>query len=312
VNVHQNARMTIRGRALMIRRIETEGWRVGSAAAAHGVSARTAYKWLARHRVEGEAGLVDRRSRPRRSPRRLAARQVAAIERLRRARLTSPKIAVRLGLALSTVVVTCRRLGLNRLSRLEPRPPTIRYERARPGELVHIDSKKLGGIDGIGHRITGDRRSHRARGVGWEYLHIAVDDHSRLAYTELAAHEDGHACAAFLDRAAAWFARRGIGVERVMTDNAKAYTGHSFQAVCRKHGARHLTTRPYRPQTNGKAERFIQTVLRECAYARPFRSSRQRRQALRRFTRFYNHRRPHAGIGNQPPAARISREQRPC
>jgi transposase InsO family protein len=312
VNVHQNARTTLRGRVLMIERIEKQGWSVERTASAAGVSQRTVRKWLRRWREEGVAGLADRRSRPHRSPRRLAAHHVAAIERLRRARLTSPKIAARLKLKLSTVVVTCRRLGLNRLSWLEPRPPALRYERARPGELLHIDSKKLGGIDGVGHRITGDRRGHRARGVGWEFLHIAVDDHSRLAYTELAAHEDGHACAAFLDRAAAWFARRGVRIERVMTDNAKAYTGRSFTAVCRKHGARHLTTRPYRPQTNGKAERFIQTLLRECAYATPFRSSLQRRKALRRFVRFYNHHRPHAGIDNQPPIARISREQRPC
>ena len=271
MNVHKNARMTVHGQLLLIERVRVAGWRVVDAAAAAGVSERTAYTWLARYRAGGERALRDRSSAPARSPRRLPAEAIAAIARLRRQRWSGPRIARALGRPVSTVGAVLRRLGLGRLSALEAKPPVVRYERRAAGELLHIDSKKLGRIDGLGHRVTGDRRGHRARGVGWEYLHVAIDDASRLAYTELLPDERGQTCAGFLARAAAWFASLGVQIKHVMTDNAFAYTkSRRFRATMTKLGARHLTTRPYRPRTNGKAERFIQTALREWLYGRPY------------------------------------------
>ena len=225
-----------------------------------GVSERTVRKWLARWRAGGEPALNDRSSAPARQ-RRLPAEQVAAIEALRRQRLTSPAIARRLGLPLSTVGGVLRRLGLGRLKRLDPPAPVVRYQRERPGELIHIDTKKLGKIAGIGHRITGRRSGmiNRHRGIGWEYLHVAVDDASRLAYTEILPDERKASAIAFLERALAWFARHGVTVERIMTDNGSAYRSHAFRARLCRAGVRHLRTKPYTPRTNGKAERFLQT-----------------------------------------------------
>jgi transposase len=248
--------MTVHGRLLLIQWVREAGWRVTDAAAAAGVSERTAYTWLARYRAGGECALHDRSSAPARSPHRLPAETVAAIERLRRQRWSGPRIARTLGRPVSTIGTVLRRLGLGRLRALEAKPPAVRYERAAAGELLHIDSKKLARIAGFGHRITGDRRGHRARGVGWEHLHVAIDDASRLAYTELLPDERGASCAGFLARAAAWFATLGVRIQRVMTDNAFAYThARAFKATLAALGARHLTTRPYRPRTNGKAER---------------------------------------------------------
>jgi transposase InsO family protein len=305
MNVHQNARMTIHGRALLVARVREQEWRVEAAARAAGVSVRTAYNWLARWRAGGERALHDRSSAPARSPRRLPVDLVLAIERLRRQRLTGPQIARKLGRPRSTVGLVLRRLGLGRLAALDPRPPVVRYQRAGPGELLHLDTKKLGRIDAIGHRITGDRRDTR-RGAGWETLHVAIDDAARLAYSEVLPDERKASAIAFLDRALAWFGRHGVTVERLMTDNGSAYRSHAFRRACADARLRHLRTRPYTPRTNGKAERFIQTALREWAYVRPYASSSARSQAITSWLHHYNHHRPHAGINALTPAARLN------
>ena len=305
MNTHKNARMTVHGRVLLVRRIEVEGWPVAKAAGAAGVSVRTAWKWLARFRAGGEAELCDRSSAPRRCRHRLPAERVAEIERLRRERLSGPQIAARLAMPRSTVGAVLRRLGLGRLSALEPKPPVVRYERAAPGELIHIDTKKLGRIDGIGHRITGDRRGQK-RGIGWDLVHVCVDDASRLAYTEVLPDEKKESACAFLSRALAFFARHGVSVERVMTDNGSAYRSHDFRDLCAGKGLRHIRTRPYTPRTNGKAERFIQTSLREWAYVRPYQSSAERTEAMSSWIDAYNTQRPHSAIANQTPWRRLN------
>jgi transposase InsO family protein len=305
MNIHKNARMTVHGRALLVARVCDHGWRVEDAALAAGVSVRSAYKWLARWRAGGEGALHDRSSAPARAPRRLPPEVTAEIARLRRQRLSGPQIARRLQRPRSTVGLALRRLGLGRLAALAPRPPVIRYQRAGPGELLHIDTKKLGRIDGIGHRITGNRRDTR-RGAGWEILHVAIDDAARLAYSEVLPDERKASAIAFLDRALAWFARHGVTVERVMTDNGSAYRSHDFRRACADAGLRHLRTKPYTPRTNGKAERFIQTCLREWAYARPYASSSARARAIDPWLHHYNHHRPHAGINALTPAARLN------
>jgi transposase InsO family protein len=307
MNVHQNARMTFHGRLLLVERVRQAGWRVVDAAVAARVAERTAYTWLARYRDGGVTALHDRSSAPASSPRRLPAEVVAAVERLRRLRWSGPRIARALGRPGSTIGSVLRRLGLGRLGALEPAAPAVRYERAAAGELLHLDSKKLGRIDGLGHRVTGDRRGHRARRIGWEYLHVAIDDASRLAYTELLPDQRGATCAGFLARAAAWFATLGVRIERVMTDNAFASTqSAAFQAVIADLGARHLTTRPYRPRTNGKAERFIQTALREWLYGKPYASSAARAADMPAWLHWYNHHRPHTGICAATPARRLN------
>lgn len=305
MNVHKNARLTPSGRVLLVQRIE-QGWGVGRAAAASGVSARTAHVWLRRYR-SGDRQLRDRSSAPRSCPHRLGDQQIAAIEQLRRDRQTGPAIARILGLSRSTVGLMLRRLGLNRLTQLEPKPPVIRYERERPGELIHLDIKKLGKIKGIGHRFAPRGPGmHGNRGHGWDFLHVAIDDASRLAYTEVLGSEGQHDTTAFLERSMAWFGRLGIGVERVMTDNGSAYRSRLFGDALTRAGARHIRTRPYTPRTNGKAERFIQSSLRECAYARPFLSSAQRSQAAADWTNAYNLIRPHSAIGGISPFQRLN------
>jgi transposase InsO family protein len=303
VNVHKNARLTPSGRALLVERIEG-GEPVGEVAAAMGVSRKTAYKWVKRWRAEGEAGLVDRSSRPRRSPNRLPRARRRRIEQLRRKGWSSPRIADELKIPLSTVVVTCRRLGLNRLSKLEPPAPVIRYERDRPGELMHLDTKKLARIEAVGHRIHGDRRRMK-RGVGWEYFHACLDDATRSSYGEVLPDEKGATAAAFLQRAAAWFRRQGVGMERVMTDNGSCYRSKVFRRTVRELGARQIYTRPYTPRTNGKVERFIRTALELWAYARPYGHSNERNAQLRPFLNFYNCARPHWGIGRKTPQQRL-------
>ena len=306
MNVHKHARMTVHGRYLVVCRVRQKGWRVRDAAVAAGISPRTASKWLARYRAGGMAALRDRGSAPRRCRHRLAAARVAEIERLRRLRWSSPRIARALGMPVSTVGAVLRRLGLGRLAALEPKAPAVRYERARPGELIHIDTKKLGRIDGVGHRITGDR-TRRKRGLGWEHLHVAIDDCSRLAYTEILPDERGETCAGFLDRAVRWFAGCGVRIERVMTDNAFAYTNsRAFKDALVTIGARHITTRPYRPRTNGKAERFIQTALREWLYAKAYHSSQQRTADMPAWLHWYNHHRPHTALKAITPAKRLN------
>ena len=305
MNVHKNARLTPAGRVLMIERIES-GWSVGQAAQASGVSARTAYCWLARYRC-GDRHLHDRSSAPQRCPHRISPDWTARIEQLRRERLTSPAIARALGMALSTVGLVLRRLGLNRLTLLEPRPPVVRYERERPGELIHLDIKKLGKINGIGHRFAPRGPGmHANKGHGWDYLHVAIDDASRLAYTEILPSEGRIDTTAFTERALDWFGRLGVTVQRVMTDNGSAYRSNLFAAALHTAGARHVRTRPYTPRTNGKAERFIQSSLREWAYARPFLSSHQRATAAATWTNAYNLIRPHAGIAGTTPWLRLN------
>jgi transposase InsO family protein len=280
MNVHKNARLTPQGRLLLCRRVDVEGWTVAAAADAAGLSVRRAHHWLGRYRAGGERMLHDRSSAPARY-RTTPPELVTEIERLRRQRLSGPAIARATGIPRSTVGAVLRRLGLGRLEALDTPPPAIRYERERPGELVHIDSKKLGRIDGVGHRITGDRtRQSNRRGIGWEALHVCIDDASRLAYSEILPDEKTGSALAFLQRALAWFARHGVAVERVMTDNGSAYRSHAFRAACAAAGLRHLRTRPYTPRTNGKAERFIQTSLREWAYLRAYNTSAERTAVL--------------------------------
>lgn len=305
MNSHKNARLTPFGRAIMVQRILKEGWTAAAAAAAAAVSERTAYTWLARYRAEGEAGLQNRSSAPHRCPHRTSDKRVAQVERLRRRRLASTTIATQLAMPLSTVTVVLRRLGLARLSNLDPKPPIVRYERARPGELIHIDIKKLGSIRGVGHRMTGTRK-HRNRGIGWDFLHVCVDDASRLAYTEMLPDEGKASATGFLERALAWLKRNGVNVERVMTDNGSAYLSKDFRATCQAAGLRHVRTKPYTPRTNGKAERFIQSALREWAYARPYRSSLERARAAQPWTDHYNLQRPHWALGRKPPAERLN------
>jgi transposase InsO family protein len=307
MNVHKNARLTPAGRAVMILRIVDQGWPVKRAAEAAGVSERTGYTWLARHRLGGERRLCDRSSAPSRCPRRTSPQHVTEIERLRRERMSGPAIARRLAMPRSTVGAVLRRLGLGKLSALQPREPVIRYERERAGELIHLDIKSLGKIDGLGHRVTGERAGQsRNRGIGWDHLHVAIDDASRLAYTEILPGLTAEDASGFLERALAWYARLGVQVERVMTDNGSAYVSKRFAATLKAAGVRHIRTRPFRPCTNGKAERFIQTSLREWAYARPYISSDQRTAAVGPWTDAYNLIRPHSGIADLSPWQRLN------
>ena len=303
---HENARTTPRGRLLMVERL-SGGWSVGQVAAAAGVTAKTVRKWRDRFAAEGEAGLRDRSAKPLRSPGRLPAATVERIEALRRQRRSSPAIARQLGLPVSTVGLTLRRLGLSRLRALDPRPAVVRYECEHPGELIHLDIKKLGRIDGVGHRITGNRTGQSSRrGTGWEYLHVAIDDASRLAFTAIMADEKKESATAFLEQALAWFRAHGVTAQRVMTDNGSAYKSRLFASAIVAHGLRHKRTRPYTPRTNGKAERFIQTSLREWAYATPFASSAQRTQAMHPWLHHYNTARPHSALRRKPPISRIT------
>jgi transposase InsO family protein len=305
MNVHKNARLTPAGRALLACRV-SQGWTAKAAAEAAGVSVRTARKWISRHRRGGERRHHDRSSAPRRCPRKVAGPRIAEIEQLRRQRMTGPQIAAALGMARSTVGAILRRLGLGKLKALEPRPEVIRYERAAPGEMIHLDIKKLGRFDVAGHRATGDRQAGRSRRAGWDFLHVCVDDASRLAYTEILPSERKEDTTAFLERALAWLGRHGVAVQRVMTDNGSAYRSKLFRQALLKAGARHVRTRPYTPRTNGKAERFIQTSLREWAYAKSYRSSDERSRAIGAWTDAYNLTRPHAGIAGLTPWTRVN------
>jgi transposase InsO family protein len=301
MRVHRNAKTTPKMRQLIVMRVR-HGWTYARIAAALGISVRTVAKWMARSRQSSE--LTDRPSRPHRQPRRMAASLEAAIIALRRRRLTAWQISAALQLPRSTVTRVLARVGLNRVALLEPPPTVQRYEWPRVGDLLHIDLKRLGRVVGVGHRIHGDRR-RRTRKAGWEYLHVAIDDATRLTYAEVLPAGDAPACAAFLQRTLGWFRRRGVAIRRLLTDNAFAYKAGVFSAVCRRWSVRQRFTRPYRPQTNGKAERFIQTLLREWAYRTPYRSSARRTAALRPYLRFYNHRRPHASLGRRSPWMRF-------
>jgi transposase InsO family protein len=280
---------------------------VTGAAEAAGVSRRTAFKWKRRFQEGGEAALVDRSSRPHRMPRQAHPFRVEEVLRLRRRRYTGPQIAARVGLSTASVARILARSGLSRLKSLEPQEPIVRYQRERPGELIHVDIKKLGRIGRIGHRIHGDRTT-RVRGIGWEFVHVAIDDASRLAYAEVLPNERSPSSTAFLKRSVAWFQSRGLRVQAVMSDNGSCYVSHRFKATCQKLQLRHLRTRPYRPRTNGKAERFIQTLLREWAYKRPYSTSIQRTDRLPRYLNHYNLRRPHAALNKRTPAQRLSEQ----
>ena len=304
MRIHANARTCPNSRRLLVRRIEEEGWSLMAAAEAAGISERSARKWRDRWRAEGEEGLLDRSSAPRRVPSRTPQASIEAIAALRRLRMTAAEIAETLGLALSTVSLWLKRIGLGKRSRLEPPEPPNRYERKRPGELIHIDVKKLGRFGAAGKRQVG--RRHTSAGYGWERCHVCVDDATRLAYVEVLPDERGETSVAFLRRAVAWFAEQGVKVERVMTDNGSPYVSAVHATTCRELGIRHLRTRPYRPQTNGKAERFIQTMLREWAYGRLYGSSAERRQALPGWLDRYNYHRKHGSLGHRPPAARLN------
>jgi transposase InsO family protein len=304
MRIHPNAKTTPKGRALIVQRLDADGWSVAQTAAAFGVSPRTVCKWRARYRSAGIDGLADRASVPHRIRHRTAARYEAAIVRLRAQRLVGAAIARRLGLPRSTVGAVLRRWGLGRLPALTPSVPIRRYERAQPGELVHVDIKPLVRIERVGHRIHGDR-STRVAGAGWEYVHVCIDDASRVAYVEMLPTLDQHDAVPFLERAVGWFAAHDVRVQRVMTDNGSAYLSRRFTAACQHLGLRHLRTRPYTPRTNGKAERFIQTLLREWAYARPYATSRRRERALLSWLRYYNQRRPHTSLAYRAPLTRL-------
>jgi transposase InsO family protein len=309
---HANARLSPIGRRLLIDRIERGNWTVQAAAESAGVSERTARKWLARWRAEGESGLGDRSSAPWVVANKTSDQTEQLIGALRRLRFTAPQLCELLGLPLSTVSAVCKRLGMGKLGRLGLEP-AVRYERARPGELIHIDVKKLGRIhDGAGHRIHGNRALQRnvkrdgKRRIGWEFVHIAIDDATRLAYAEVLGDEKATTAIAFLARAVAFYERHGIEVEAVLTDNGSAYRSTIHAIACRTLGLRHLRTRPRRPQTNGKAERFIRTMLGGWAYGAIYSSSRERTAALDGWLWQYNHHRRHAGIGRSTPITRLN------
>jgi transposase InsO family protein len=303
MDVHQNARLTLHCRELLVQRV-LRGQPRRQVAAEFGISVKTVGKWLVRFQAEGPSGLHDRSCRPRRSPRATVRELGLAVLALRRQRLTLASIATQLGLSRATVARICARSGLNRLSRLEPPPPVRRYERAEPGELLHLDVKKLGRITRIGHRITGDRRGP-IDGGGWEYVHIAIDDASRVGYAQVLSDEQGDSAVAFLRAAVAYYAALGVIIREILTDNGSCYRSREFAQACRDLGLVHRFTRPYTPRTNGKAERFIQSALREWAYARAYHRSSQRIAELPRWLHSYNWHRSHASLAGQSPMSKL-------
>jgi len=303
MDLHQNARLTFRGREELAQLIVTQRVTLNAAAAAFHVSRKTATKWVGRYRRQGRNGLYDRSSRPRRSPRQTDRELVDRILTLRRQRWTGMRIAHTTGLSAATVSRILRRHRLSRLRDLQPSVPLVRYEHPHPGDLLHLDTKKLARIAKPGHRLTGNPRDE-TRGAGWEMLHVAIDDHSRIAFSQLHPNERAPSTVAFLRAAVAYYQRFGITIRRVLTDNAPCYYSDLFAATCRQLGIRHLRTRPYTPRTNGKAERFIQTALREWAYARLYHNSLHRRAELDPWLHQYNWHRPHASLGQSPPISR--------
>jgi transposase InsO family protein len=304
MNIHKNARLTPSGRERIAQQI-VSGQRPAAIAEAAGVCPRTIRKWVERYRREGVAGLKDRSSRPHRLYRPTPQAVVEQVEALRRQRFTGKQIAAELRISPATVSRILQRLGLNRISALEPAVPIRRYERERPGELIHIDIKKLGRFARAGHRATGNRQGCRNVGAGWEFVHVAIDDHSRIAFAKIMPSEKKRSATTFLKAALAYYASLGIKVERVMTDNGSCYKSFAFRRACKQLGLRHIRTRPYTPKTNGKAERFIQTSMREWAYAQAYRHSRQRKAQLPHWLHRYNWHRPHAGINDRIPISRL-------
>ena len=308
MNIHKNAGLTPRGREILISRLE-RGEHPNDVAVAMGVSVSTVYKWRRRYRAEGLAGLVDRSSRPHTSPNKTPDDVEAKVIALRKQRRIYHRIAAETGVSKATVGRILTRHGLNRWRDLEPAPPVRRYERGKPGEMIHIDIKKLGKFNRVGHRITGDRHGQSStRGVGWEFVHVCIDDHSRLGFADIMPDEKKESATAFLKAAIAWYASLGITVERVMTDNGSCYRSTAFNQTCAALGLRHIFTKPYTPRTNGKAERFIQSSLREWAYARAYETSDQREIELPHWLHHYNWHRPHAGIKGKQPISRAGLE----
>ena len=317
MKLHANAALSWSGRRLLVERVLVQGWTLTSAAEAAGVSVRCARKWVGRYRCDGERGLFDRSSAPHRVANRTPEDRIAVVVALRRLRMTAAEIAETLSMPLSTVSVVLKRHGMGRLGRIGLEQP-VRYERSSPGELVHVDVKKLGRIQGgAGKRVRGgglnhyqptfrDRDGHRRNSVGWEYVHIAIDDHSRLAYAEVLPDEKAATAISFLRRAIAFFARYGIQVQSILTDNGSAYRAALHALACKTLGIRHLRTRPRRPQTNGKAERFIRTMLNGWAYGAIYATSHERTRALDGWLWHYNHRRRHSALGHQPPITRTN------
>jgi transposase InsO family protein/transposase-like protein len=315
MKLHANAALSLNQRRRLVGRVVDEGWSLAKAAEAAEVSERTCSKWVGRYVAEGETGLLDRSSAPLSIPHRTSEERVEVIAALRRLRMTAAEIAFCLGMALSTVSAVLTRIGLGKLSRLEPPEPANRYERRRAGELLHVDVKQLGKIRAAGHRVTGKRKQRRTTytpdgrrigDAGWEFVHVCVDDATRLAYVEVLADEKATTAAGFLRRAVAFYRRHGISVERVMSDNGACYRSTIHALACRALGLRHLRTRPYRPRTNGKAERFIRTLLAGWAYGAIYGSSSERTAALDGWLWTYNHRRPHGALSHKPPIARLS------
>lgn len=303
MNIHENARTTPSSRDLLVRRVLEHCWSPLEAAKAAGISPRTAYKWLRRFSEEGRAGLRDRTSRAHNRSHALPDDWCDVVVYLRGFRQAARLIAIQLGLARSTVSAVLSRRGLGPQAALEPPSPPCRYERRHAGELLHLDIKKLARFWRPGHRVTGSR-ARQSDGAGWEFVHIAIDDFSRIAYAEILPDEKGPTCATFMQRAKRWFSRQGITVKALLTDNGTGYRSHSFRDACHSEGLRHHRTRPYTPKTNGKAERFIQSMLREWAYGRLYRSSTERAQDLVRWLRYYNEERPHASLSYLSPISR--------
>ena len=304
MNVHKNARLTVFGRERLVKHVLERVLTPAAASAAAGVSLRTIYKWLARFKKEGSVGLCDRGSRPRRVRCALSLRQRRGIELLRRERRPYREIAARVKAPLSTVARYVQRLRLNRLEILDPKPAVVRYEHEHPGELVHLDTKRLARFRRPGHRVTGNRHI-KSTHVGWQFLHIAIDDHARVAYGEFYRDERGPSAARFLVRLVRYYRRLGIKIARILTDNGKCYRSKRFARACLRLGIKHSFTRPYRPQTNGKAERFIQTALREWAYVRSYANSYERTKAWLPWLHRYNWHRPHASLNYRPPIRRL-------
>lgn len=305
MNVHNNARTTPHLRAIFVQRIKQHGHSPQEVATSCGVSVRTVYKWLARHRTQGAAGLMGRSSRPHNLRKVTSPKMEAEVVRLRCKRQPYWKIAAALGLSRATVGRICKRKGLSRLELLEGKPPVIRYEKQLPGEMIHIDIKRLGKIGAVGHRIHGNRARGRHKGIGHEYVHLAVDDHSRrLAYSEILPDETRKSCMKFLFNALRFYRRHGIKVYRVMTDNGAALKSNRYKKALRLLNIKHKRTKPYTPKTNGKAERFVQTSLREWAYAKPYNNSKEREKSLLQFLHHYNYHRPHFGLNGKTPISR--------
>lgn len=305
MDLHKNARSCPASRVLLVKRVLEEGWSVRKAAEAQGLSQRSAYRWLARYRTEGCDGLFDRSSRPHRIPRRMSQQHLKRIVSLRLRRMCGAEISSRTGAPRSTVARWLHHVGLGRLRQLAPPEPIRRYEKEHPGELLHLDIKKLGKIRGVGHRITGDK-TKRARGIGWEFVHVCIDDASRVSYVEVLDDEKGPTASAFLRRAINWFAAHDVHTRKILTDNGSCYVSKCFADACSSLGVKHARTRPYRPRTNGKAERFIQTLINEWAYAFTFHSSSDRVHLLPIYLHFYNNHRAHSALGGLAPASRLS------